>query len=138
MVVSVGTDVHTTRVVAQGDRAGDVRADEVAGDYSVLSPQPRNVNAVVAVAGNEVSLGNVGHAIGIGTDPVVLRPVFDDDAVSAIGNGACASGIRADEVAGHHVAVGPRPGEKQTTPVPGDNVAFLAIVGAVIVGADDG
>ena len=70
--------------VPQRVRAGDVDADQVAGDDVEVGPGPADAHPLIGVAGDDVSLGGVAIAVAVGADHVRLGAVLDEDPDAAI------------------------------------------------------
>src|SRR5262249_37950117 len=67
---------------SQGDGAGDVGSDEVAGDDVPGRPVVGDVDAVVRAPGDDVSFPGVVAAQAVGTDPIVGGAFRDHDPAS--------------------------------------------------------
>ena len=135
--VVVGPLDPDSGAVGQRGGAGQVGADDVAGDDVAAVAQ---VDTVFHVARDQVRLGGVGHAVGIGAD-AIAGPSEQKHAHAAIGQSGIAVGTGAQAVAGDHVVVGELAGlarlEQDAGGVlSGDDVAFVGVVDSVAVGAD--
>src|SRR5262249_42124646 len=104
------TGFRLSRVVAHCHRAGPGDADEIPGDGVAVGPAAGDADRDQEVAADEVALGCVADAVAVGADEVIAGTAFDFDA-DVIGQCGGPGGVGADEVAGHHIAGDPRPGD---------------------------
>src|SRR5207244_13060344 len=108
----------------QGERAGNVGADKVAGDDIVVRAGISNIHIVekaaagkvgiisAAVAGNDVALGGIIAAVAVGADDVGLSSLVNPHTcAAAVAQGNGAAGIGADQVTGAPVAIGVAAGD---------------------------
>src|SRR5207248_7858505 len=114
-------------VVGDGERAGDVGADQVALDHVAGDVGPGQVDAADLVAGDDVPQA-AGPA-----DPVVAGRLADAHPLTGVGQGGGAGRVGADEVPHDRCAHRPDPGQAGAVlVVAGDQVARHQVAGGVV------
>src|SRR5581483_6983466 len=114
-----------------------IGADVVAPDHVGVGADVGRLDAVAAVAGDDVALGGVVDAVGVRADAVAARAAAQEDAVLAVGQGGGPGGVGADVVAGDDVLRGADVADLDAERAVGrDDVAFQVIADAVAVAAD--
>ena len=73
-LVRLGTveDSHAVLGIAQGQRAGVIGADVVAGHHVRVGADVLDADAVAVISRDDVALGFVGYPVGVGADEVPL------------------------------------------------------------------
>ena len=128
--------------VPNRSRAGQVGADEVAGDDVAGGPGKDDRDAELAIAADDIAFKGVADAVGIGADEVIGGDA-DADAVQTIAESDSAADVGADEVAGNDVVIGGHAGDAVEAEndavlvIAADQVPLGGIVDTVAVGADD-
>src|SRR5262249_17825371 len=130
-------DVNPFADVRNFGRAGEIRADVIAGDHVVGVAGAGDLDGGERpVAGDHVPFEGVGHAVAVGADDVLGAVAGQNDAPLRVAEPGRAGRIRPHEVAGDHVAgveVGPRRRRDQdpVQEVAGDHVPFRGVADAV-------
>ena len=91
--------------VPHGGRVGLVDADQIAGDDIRVGAGPTDVDSLIGVVGDDVSLRGIANAVAVGADHVGLGAIEDEDSHAAVAERRFAGDVGADQVAGDHVEV---------------------------------
>ena len=92
-------DLHAVILESQRNRAGDIRADVVAGHHIIRGERSNEPKTVDAIPGDNIALSNDVSPVAAGSDMVVVGTIVKVDAVAVAQRGNAAR-IGSDVVAG--------------------------------------
>ena len=130
-VVRTAGDMDSVAAIRDRCASRGIHTDPVAADHVVVGTLTVDLDAVLAISGDDVALGDerTTHRVGIGA-------ALDAYAVDRIAAAQCARNIRANVVASDDVATDLGILEHDPVGVAGNDIAFACIVASVGVGTD--